>query len=33
MLRTILVGAICVVSFLVFLYYMVQPAPFGGDGP
>ena len=29
--RQILVGAICVVVFLVFLHFLVQPGTFGSD--
>jgi hypothetical protein len=27
LLRNALIGAICVVTFLVFLYYLIQPSP------
>jgi hypothetical protein len=30
-LRQILIAAICVVVFLVFLHYLVQPGTFGSD--
>ena len=31
--RHILVAGICVVLFLVFLYYLAQPGRFGGEAP
>ena len=31
LLRQILIAAICVVVFLVFLHYLVQPGTFGSD--
>jgi hypothetical protein len=33
MVRNILVAGICVVLFLLFLYYLVQPGRLGGAGP
>ena len=33
MVRNILVAGICLVLFLLFLYYLVQPGRFGGDEP
>jgi len=33
MVRHILVAGMCVVLFLLFLYYLAQPAPFGGEAP
>jgi hypothetical protein len=30
-LRQILIGAVCVVVFLVFLHYLVRPGTFGSD--
>ena len=31
LLRQILIGAVCVVIFLVFLHYLVRPGAFGSD--
>ena len=33
MVRHILVAGICVMLFLMFLYYLAQPGHFGGDAP
>jgi hypothetical protein len=31
LLRQILIGAFCIVVFLVFLHFLVQPGTFGSD--
>jgi hypothetical protein len=31
LIRFIVIGAVCIAVFLIFLYYLIQPGTYGGD--